>query len=153
MSHRFTLPYSTWSNGAFRRFRKELLRVFRSVASELQLGPEKLTVLLALVQNVLKNAPFPQLGHFYHLNSFTGSNPTAPISAFIRSSRPEDVKVMEIQREGSLNVSTLMFTLADLHPIVQQTVQSGRKPARKAMYGGTFPQFPKGDFYLCTKTF
>ena len=35
--HHFTLPYTPWSNGSIERLGKELLRVFRSVISELQM--------------------------------------------------------------------------------------------------------------------
>lgn len=34
--HHFTLPYFPWSNGAIERLGKELLRVARSILSELQ---------------------------------------------------------------------------------------------------------------------
>lgn len=43
VSHHFFIPYSPWSNGAVERLGKEMIRVFRSVASELQLSPEEWT--------------------------------------------------------------------------------------------------------------
>ena len=48
--HHFTLPYTPWSNGAVERLGKELLRVFRSIVSELQMKFEEWPDLLPVVQ-------------------------------------------------------------------------------------------------------
>ena len=55
--HHFTLPYCLWSNGAVERLGKELLRVFRSVVTELGLDKNQWPDLLPLVQSALSNAP------------------------------------------------------------------------------------------------
>ena len=39
--HHFTLPYSSWSNGAVERLGKELLRVMRAVLSEFRMQPRE----------------------------------------------------------------------------------------------------------------
>ena len=55
--HHFTLLYSPCSNGAVESLGKELLRVFRSVISELQMGFKGWPDLLPVVQSALNNAP------------------------------------------------------------------------------------------------
>lgn len=149
--HHFTLPYTPWSNGAVERLGKEVLRVFRSVCSELQLRPEEWTDLLPLIQSALNNAPSPQRGNVSPLTAFTGSDPTPPISTFIRSSTSTPVSITDVQRERSLNIAALLSKMADLHPIVQDSVQSGRERARKAMSRGSLPNFSEGDFVLVAR--
>lgn len=149
--HHFTLPYSPWSNGAVERLGKELLRVLRSVCSEMQLRPEEWTDLLPLVQSALNNAPSPQRGNIPPLTAFTGLNPTPPISTFIRTSTCATVALSELQRERALNISILQSKMADLHPIVQGSVQSGREKTRKTMSRGVLPKFSEGDFVLVAR--
>lgn len=54
----FTLPYSAWSTEAVERLGIEPLRVFRSVASELQIRPEEWPDDFSLVQSTPNFSPF-----------------------------------------------------------------------------------------------
>ena len=55
--YHFTVPYCPWSSGGVERLGKELLRVFRSITSELQMSFTESPDVLPLVQSALKNAP------------------------------------------------------------------------------------------------
>ena len=69
--HHFTLPYTPWSNGSIERLGKELLRVFRSVISELRMRFEEWPDLVPLVQSAINNAPSPQRGGVAPITVFT----------------------------------------------------------------------------------
>lgn len=99
--HHFTLPYSPWSNGSVERFGKELLLVFRSVVSELQMQPKEWTDLVPLIQSVLNNAPSPQRRNITPITAFTGMDPTPPVSTFILSSTCAPVLVSDTARAHS----------------------------------------------------
>lgn len=117
--HHFTLPYTPWSNCAVERLGKELLRVFRSVSSELQTRPDEWPDLLPLVQSALNNAPSPQRANVSPVTAFTGMEATPPIATFIRSSTARPVSISDTQRERILNMEKLKQRVSELHPIEQ----------------------------------
>lgn len=149
--HHFTLPYSPWSNGAVERLGKELLRVFRSKSSELQMRPNEWPDLLPLVQSVLNNAPSPQRANVSPVTAFTGMEASPPISTFIRSSTTTPVTVREAQQERLSSIYDLRKTIDDLHPIVQDAVQSNRRRIRESQSAGKLPNFAAGDFVLVAR--
>lgn len=117
--HHFTLPYYPRRNGVVERLGRELFRVFRSVLSELQILPLEWPDLLPIVQSMLNNTPCPQRGNISPITSFLGSEPSTPVSTFIRTSTTKPVTVMELQQERVLNIDDLLKRCADLHLILQ----------------------------------
>lgn len=57
VSQKLTVYYCPWSNSAVELIGKQLLRVFRSVISEMKMRPEKWPDILPIVQSALNNAP------------------------------------------------------------------------------------------------
>lgn len=149
--HHFTLPYTPWSNGAVERLGKELLRIFRSVISELGMNFEEWTDLVPLVQSALNQAPAPQRGNVSPITAFTGLDPTPPVSTFLRSSTVSPITVTALQQERALNISNLLTAVAELHPTVQDTVQENRKRKRESMSKGRLPNFTEGDYVLVAR--
>lgn len=100
--HHFTLPYTPWSNGSIERLGKELLRVFRSVITELQLKFDEWPDLLPVVQSALNNAPSPIRGNIAPITELLGLAPTPPVSTFMRTDTLTPVMIGEAQRERLL---------------------------------------------------
>jgi transposase InsO family protein len=149
--HHFTLPYTPWSNGAVERLGRELLRVFRAVASELQMRLEEWPDILPLVQSVLNNAPSPSRGNVAPLTAFTGQDPSPPISTFMRTETAKPVTMSQVQRERALNIEKLVAACAELHPMVQRDVQENRRRMRESRSAGKLPNFAEGDFVLVAR--
>jgi len=146
--HHFTLPYTPWSNGAVERLGKELLRVFRSVVSELQMDLKEWPDLMPLVQSALNNAPSPQRGNVAPITAFTGMEPSPPIATFLRTVTTKPVTLSEVQRERAINTEALTARVAELHPLVEETVRNNRQKSRDSASRGTLPNFEEGDFVL-----
>ena len=123
-SHHFTLPYTPGSDGAVERLGKELLRVFRSIVSELQMRFEEWPDLLPVVQSALNNGPSPQRRDISPITSFLGRDPTPPIGTFLRTKNTETVTLGDGDRERMLNVSLLKKRVADLHPMVGMELEA-----------------------------
>ena len=149
--HHFTLPYNPWSNGAVERLGRELLRVMRSVLSELQMSFTEWPDILPLVQSALNNVPSPQRGNISPITAFMGREPTAPIATFLRSSTIKPITVEAAKLKKRLNISTLKARMAELHPIVRDTVEKNRNIGRKKASSGTLPNFTDGDFVLVAR--
>jgi len=146
--HHFTLPYTPWSNGAVERLGKELLRVFRAVASEIQLRFEEWPDLLPLVQSALNNAPSPQRKNIAPITAFMGRAPTPPISTFLRTASVDAISVDEAKLERLMNIAPLKNHIAALNPVVENSVRKQRERQRKAASHGALPNFTEGDFVL-----
>ena len=113
-----------WSDGAVERLGKELLRVFRSIVSELQMRFEEWPDLLPVVQSALNNGPSPQRRDISPITSFLGRDPTPPIGTFLRTKNTETVTLGDGDRERMLNVSLLKKRVADLHPMVGMELEA-----------------------------
>lgn len=149
--HHFTLPYSPWSNGAVERLGKELLRVFRSVVSELRLDHGEWPDLLPLVQSALNNAPSPQRANVSPVKAMTGLEPSLPIRTFYRSSSLKSIMLNELESERALIVEKLAQLVCELHPAVQDSLQRKREDGRKSASKGNLPNFMEGDFVLVAR--
>lgn len=149
--HHFTLPYTPWSNGAVERLGKELLRVFRSITSELLLRPEEWPDLLPIVQSALNNAPSPQRRNIPPVTAFTGLDSSPPIATFIRSSTTTPMTISDVARERAVNLYALQTKIAELHPLVQESLESSRKRIRESSSRGKLPKFAEGDFVLVAR--
>ena len=53
LQHKFTFPYSPWSNGTVERVNKEIIRLLRSFCGEFRVRPERWVDVLPLVQYAL----------------------------------------------------------------------------------------------------
>lgn len=149
--HHFTLPYSPWSNGAVERLGRELLRVMRSVLSELQMPFTEWPDILPLVQSALNNSPSPQRGNISPFTAFMGREPTAPIATFLRNSTTKSVTVDATKLESLMNITQLKNRVAELHPIVENTLEKNRSIGRKNASRGKLPNFTEGDFVLVAR--
>jgi len=139
-----TLPYTPWSNGAVERLGKEVVPTLRSVLSELQMGFDEWPDFVPLVQSALNNAPSPQRGKIPPLTAFTGMGTAPPISTFLRASTAKSVTVSQVQRERCLNIETLQQSVTELHPVVQDTLQSYRKQHRASASRRTLANYIEG---------
>ena len=149
--HHFTLPFTPWSNGAVERLGKELLRVFQSIVSELQIKFEEWPDLLPVVQGALNNAPSPQRGNISPITCFLGRDPTPPIGTFLRTKNTEMVLLEDIDRERMLNVSLLKRRVSELHPMFGMELEANRRRKRQAASRGELPNFTEGDFVLVAR--
>lgn len=94
------------------RLWRKLLRVFRLVVFELQLPFKEWPSLLPLIQSALNNVPSLQRGNIAPTITFLGSDPTPPISTFIRFDNIAVDTLQEAHRESSLNVDALQARIA-----------------------------------------
>lgn len=58
-----------------------------------------------------------------------------------------------VDLERSMNLDTLLKTFAELHPIVQTTLQANRERSRKNSSHGKLENFTGGDFVLVAQLF
>lgn len=149
--HHFTLPYKVWSNGAIERLGKDLLRVFHSVASELQIRSEEWPELLPVVHSALNNAPSPHRAYTASVSAFTGMYATPPVSTLIRSSKAVPVTVTGLQRERAFNSEDLKAKIAELHPCFQDVVVLNRRRMQEARSSGSLPNFVESDYILVSR--
>lgn len=150
--HHFTLPYCPWSNGAVERLGRELLRVLRSLISELQMDQKEWPDLIPIVQSVLNNSPSPHRGNVCPLTAFMGRDPTAPVNTFLRSTTATPVTITDAQLESKLNAEELVKLCADLHPRLQSTLAEHRRQSREAASKGQLPNFTEGDYVLVARS-
>lgn len=146
--YHFTLPYNPWSSSAVERFVKYALKTFRSVLSELQHCPSEWPNLVPMLQSMLKNSPSPTLINSCPITAFFGLDPKPPVSSFIRSSTGSPITVSEVIRERTTNIANLKKFVAELHPVVQDTVRNNRETLQAAMSKGELSRFMKADFGL-----
>lgn len=147
-AHQFTLPYCPWSNEAVESLGRELLRIFRSVLSELQLNQTEWTDLLPIVQSVLNNSPSPQRENIFPIKAFTGSDPSTPMSTFERTETSTTVTIYDVQRESAFNTDGFIARRNELHPVVANSLLKNREYNRKAAAPGVLPNFTERDLVL-----
>lgn len=58
------------------------------------------------------------------------------------------VTISDIERDRALNIHLLKYNIADLHPILEESLKSSRKLSRDADSRGERPKFSEGDFVL-----
>lgn len=150
--HHFTLPYSSWSNGAVERIGKELQRFFRSTLSELGMQSEEWPDLVPLVQSGLNNSPSSQRGNIAPITIFSGSEPSSPLSYFRRHKTAKNATVSEAVCPKSFDLSLVQQRLSQLHPVVENTLKCNRERGRNATSRGKFANFSVGDFVLVARS-
>ena len=151
MPHHFTLPYAPWSNGGIERLGKELLRVFRSVVSELQMRLEEWPDLLPVVTSAFNNAPSPSRNNIPPITAFMGMDATPPIATFLRTETATLMTIEEMRHERLLTVQSLKNRISELHPVVQDALHKNRKRSRDAASRGKLPNFLEGDYVLVAR--
>lgn len=149
--HHFTLPYCPWSNGAIERLGKELLRVARSLLSELQQRPSEWPQLVPLFQSAINNSPSPQRDNIAPITAFTGRQPSPPISTFLQSADSQPMTITETQRERAFNLQAVIKAMDELHPLVEQSLTHQRNRMRIARQKGDLPNFREGDYVLVAR--
>lgn len=122
--HHFTLPYTPWSNGALERLGEEILRVLRAFTSEVQMRLDEWPDLVPLVQSVLNNTLYPHRANISPVTAFMGMVPSPPISTFIRTANSKPTTTLtELQQKRLYSVRALKEKMAELHPVMQNTLQ------------------------------
>lgn len=149
--HHFTLPYNSCSNGAFGQIGKELLRVFRSIVSELRMDFADWTSIIPIIQSVLNQSPSPHRSNNSPVTVFMGIEPTPPIKTFIRSVDGNPVTLTDVKLELSTNTRKLMECVAELHPFISDVVRSNRAKSRKTVSKGELPNFVEGDYVFVAR--
>lgn len=109
---------------------------------------EKWTDLRPLVQNAQNSAPSPSLGYIKPITAFMGTEHTPPSSTFLRTETAESITITEADRERMLNIQALKVRVAELHLLVQASVQKNRERSRPAASTGQPPNFTDEDYVL-----
>lgn len=134
--HHFTVPYCPWSNGVVERLGKELLRVARSLLSELQARPNEWPQIVPVITSALNNGPFQKRNNVASITAFTGAQLSTPMKTFIRSVDSVPTTITEAQYERSVNIADLVRCMDELRLTVASSVQSERKRVRKSRSRG-----------------
>ena len=106
---------------------------------------------MPLVQSALNNAPSPQRGNVAPITASTGMEPSPPLATFLRTVTTKPVTLSEVQRERAINTEALTARVAELHPLVEETVRNNRQKSRDSASRGTLPNFEEGDFVLVAR--
>lgn len=149
--HHFTLPYTPWSNGGVERMGKEVLRLFRAILSELQMRQNEWPDLVQVVQSALNSSPSPQRKNIAPVTIFTGLDPKTPVNSFKRAETGVVMNMTDAQQERSMNLTAVQERLANIHPLVQNTLHANRKRAREAASNGKLANFTEGDYVLVAR--
>lgn len=120
--HRFSLPYISWRNGGVERMRKELLRLFRPIPSELRVPPKQWPNLLPRLQNILINTPSLQQAGAASVKAITEPDAISPITAYHGSSAWVQISVPELFGKHKHNFRLLCKLNADLRCFIYDSV-------------------------------
>lgn len=148
--HYFIVSYIPWSYGTVKLLRREFLRVFRSVISELQIGFEEWYDLLPIFQSVLNNFPSPQRVNVSLITALVGSKPTPPINTFIQSCTVSTIALSNLQFQRAFNISSLQNLCETLGGTIQSksTLETNRKQSRDLAAVVVSTNLSEGDFSL-----
>lgn len=149
--HHFTTPYCPWSNGGIERLGKELLKTARALISELKLRTHSWPDVIPIIQSAVNLSPSPQRKNIPPLTAFSGLKPRQPINTFIRSDTAQVITVEQATMERLKNMTELINTMDNLHPVVQTSLQNNRERLRQHMSKGKMPNFEEGDFVLVAR--
>ena len=86
VDHKFSLPYSPWSNGTVEVVCRELIRATRAILSEAQLSRKEWRIVLPIVQAALNSSCSKRWNGRCSLTVFTGLAIYKPISTAIQKS-------------------------------------------------------------------
>lgn len=125
--HHLTHPYFPWSNGAVERRVRKLIRVSKSILSELRISPEAWPDLLPISLSALNNAPSRHCANSSPLTAFTGLPVSPPIATFLSYTAGRPITVTDIVRERSLYIKALQDRVEalfarSLRPLFETTV-------------------------------
>ena len=121
LQHKFTFPYSPWSNGTVERVNKEIIRLLRSFCGEFRVRPERWVDVLPLVQYALNTTKYQSLGGVSPAEIVTGREPRMPLEFVLGRDVGTDhtaisrVNVEQIRRE----LGGLKGRLEQIHQVVQ----------------------------------
>lgn len=149
--HHFTLPYTPWRNGSVERLGREVLRLFRGIMSELQLTLDEWTDIVPVVQHALNNAPSPQRQGLCPITIFAGTEPSSPIASFKRAETGKIVTFDNAVEQHLTNLTSVKERLAELHQMIENTLERNRSRSREAASTGILPNFSEGDYVLVAK--
>ncbi|KAF0731194.1 hypothetical protein Ae201684_011457 [Aphanomyces euteiches] len=141
--HHFATAYCPWANGTVEVVNRLILRVVKTLTSELKLRSTDWHLVLALVQGALNHMPSDRLNGVAPVTAFTGLPATTPLSAFVNPITKEvtDIDCMEELQEA----------MNQLHRDLASTSAKKRRQARERQAKKKAVQlqtFSVGDFVL-----
>ena len=121
--HDFTLPYTSWSNGAVERLGREVLRVFRATLSELRLPSKKWPALVPVLQSAINISRSSSRNDMALTTIFIGHIPSVLLFLYKLPSTGELRTIPQAIRETLNNLSEFKNCLDNVNSIVQPTLQ------------------------------
>lgn len=152
VQHHLTLRFSPWSNGSVEKFRKKVIRVFRSVLSALQMQKEEWCDLLPVVQSVINHFPSPQRGNVCRMTAFTVLKPLILIITFIWKCTASPLSIDQLTEERRLEIEKLREVVLDMNAVVQVEQTRNRNRGRQKISTDELPKFTVGDYVLVAKS-
>lgn len=107
--------------------------------------------ILALVQSTLNKKPSRHRANFSPITVFFVADSTTPIRNFLRKSTVTPMTVSETKTFRFLNVEKINSCIADLHPLVSDTLEASRHKSRGGSSSGELPNFHDGYFVLVAR--
>jgi transposase InsO family protein len=86
--HHFTMANCQWSNGTIESTRKQVIRAFRAVPSELRMDADEWPEVVSMVQRVLNNSSQTRLNKRTPMQVFTGHAKTTPLALMLKNNVP-----------------------------------------------------------------
>ena len=151
--HKFTFPYSPWSNGTVERVNREIIKLLRSFCSEFQVRCERWCEILPLVQYALNTTLYDSLGGLSPAEVVTGRKASTPLefvlcddtlgsTAGIR--RLDAVRVKE-------QVEELRKRLEEIHKVVDDKRLEKHLKNIEGVGVDNLPRFDIGDYVLVAR--
>lgn len=104
------------------------------------------------MKSVLNNSPAPQRGNGCPITAFIGSEPSNPISTFVRTETSTPVIISDVKRERAINTDVLIARRDELHQVIASVLFNKREYNRKNAGCGDLYNFTEGDFLLVARS-
>ena len=151
-SHRFSVVYSSWSNGTVERMNLEVVRTFRAVMSERGRPLLEWPYSIHAVQFALNSACRERMGAT-PFQLMTGRVPRTAFSVFA-SDGPDGWCVKEEEFSPEMmqtSVAEWVTVQEELRREVLERVRAARDRKRVAASTGSMPNFEVGDYVLVAR--
>ena len=154
MRHHFTLAYCPWSNGTIEVVNRVLVRIFRSLLSELKLGIEYWSGIQEPVQSVLNHSPADKWDGFTAGTVFTQIPAVQPISMIAHPRTQKEVSLAAVIQRQKDALKEAQEALEGMHRIYDERNGTKRDKRRARLNKDTHKQavrFDIGDYVLIAK--
>jgi hypothetical protein len=149
--HHFTTPYCPWANATVEVVNRSILRMMRTLLSELKLKFDVWLQLILQVQSALNHLPADRLGGVAPARAMTNLGDSTPLTVYTlpRSNQTSTLDWFEGAKQAELIKFSL--SLDDMHDDMAQISDDRRASARKSRAKKARVQLAKfdiGDFVL-----